>query len=212
MKKIFLILFFIIGLILPANADIRPYYVKDINPESIGVYQAPKEITIYQKPNEKSKILLEAFWNSENFGCAKSSIEDLFLVYIPKKELAFLTVTDITDGWVEVIYNLKINCKGWIRQEDLRFFQWRNFYNVYGNKYGIYLFKDIPLSIKNIHSGTEENSQIISRLQNPLKIKLTVVKGNWALITAYDEDRTQKTGYLQWRNVKGYIFAFPSIH
>ena len=43
------------------------------------------------------------------------------------------------------------------------------------------------------------------------KINLTAIKGNWALVSVYDIDKTPKTGYLRWRSDEGVIYAFPNI-
>ena len=47
-------------------------------------------------------------------------------------------------------------------------------------------------------------------LVSPQKIKFTVIKGNWALVTAI-ENNMGKTGYMRWRSDNGEIYAFPAI-
>ena len=43
------------------------------------------------------------------------------------------------------------------------------------------------------------------------QIKLTAVRGNWALVSVFDIDKTPKTGYMRWRSDEGVIYAFPNI-
>jgi hypothetical protein len=69
------------------------------------------------------------------------NIADMFVVLNQAKNLAFMLATDDYDGWVEVIYDQKKNLKGWVKKADeFQFLPWRNFYNLYGKKYGLYFF------------------------------------------------------------------------
>lgn len=170
----------------------------------------PQHIIVYEKPDTKTQILYEANWDYKSFNSSNGGFDKIFSVFIQDKELAYVQVTDFTDDWIEIIYDKNTQKRGWIQAEDLRFMQWRNFYNIYGRKYGLKIFSDSPKFVKDIHSSTENDSQIIQTLKKPLKIKLTVVKGNWALITAI-ENNIGNTGYIRWRSDDGVIFAFPAI-
>ena len=130
-----------------------------------------------------------------------------------KKKLGFLYVTDIgDDGWVEVVYDKRTGAKGWVQTADAMQFQpWRNFYNLYARKYGLRILKDAPEDIKVLKAKSEELSQTVSKLNYVQQIKLTVIRGNWALVTAFDLDKTPKTGYLKWRGDNGEIYAFPDV-
>ena len=110
-------------------------------------------------------------------------------------------VTDIGDeGWVEVIYDKRSGARGWVSTVDAMQFQpWRNFYNLYGRKYGLRILKDAPEDIEVLKAKSEDLSQTVSKLNYVQQIKLTVIRGNWALVTAFDLDKTPKTGYLKWR-------------
>lgn len=44
------------------------------------------------------------------------TLPDLFVVYLEKKDLALMAVTDETDDWVEVIYNNSTGERGWIKK------------------------------------------------------------------------------------------------
>ncbi len=197
-------------MILPVNADILPASTKDISTEAIGMYQMPQHIVIYKNPDTKSEILYQANWDYKTFNSSKGNAENIFSVFVQEKELAYVQVVDFTDDWIEVIYDKTAKKKGWIQAEDLRFMPWRNFYNIYGRKYGLKIFSDAPAYVNDIHSATLDDSQTVQTIKYPLKIKLTVVKGNWALITAI-EDNNGNTGYIRWRSEDGVIFAFPKI-
>lgn len=195
---------------MQVNADILPRETKDINPKSIGLYQLPLKITVYSSPDLKSDILYQANWDYKTFNSSSGVAEDFFLVLIQNKELAYVQVTDYNDEWVEILYDKNSNKKGWVKSEDLRFMTWRNFYNIYGRKYGLYFMKGAPVIVKNLHGSTDDSSAIIEKINKPSKIKLTVIKGNWALVTAV-ENNLGKTGYIRWRSDDGLIFIFPAI-
>ena len=43
----------------------------------------------------------------------------------------------------------------------------------------------------------------------PQQIKLVVLRGNWALVSVLDMDKTPKTGYIRWRSDDGVRYFFP---
>ena len=69
----------------------------------------------------------------------------------------------------------------------------------------------MPDSIKTLHAQTDDMSQNLSKLQYVKQIKVTAIRGNWALVSVFDIDKTPKTGYLRWRTETGKIYAFPNI-
>lgn len=214
MKKTFWLFAFLFSFILPVKADVMPYYVTSINSNSIGVYQASSNIKIYKEPNENSQVLLNVSWDSKNFNCSEVSASNLFVVFLPKKTLAFLTVIDENDNedWVEISYNQSGLKTGWVKKDDeFRFMSWRTFFNLYGRKYGLYYMKDAPESTKIIYGSTVDNAKQIAKITFPQSVKLTTVSGNWLLIMALDVDHTQKIGWIKWRNLSGEIYLFPNI-
>lgn len=214
MKKNFIIFIFLLGFILPVKADVMPYYVNNLNANSIGVYQASNNIKIYKEPNENSELLLEVSWDAQNFNCSNVSASNLFVVFLQKKNLAFLTVVDENDNedWVQIIYNRSGVKTGWIKKEDdYRFMSWRTFFNLYGRKYGLYYMKDAPEESKVIYGSNADDAQSIGKITLPQTVKLTSVNGNWLLIIAFDVDKQQKIGWIKWRNISGEIYLFPDI-
>ena len=116
----------------------------------------------------------------------------VFDILINEKKLGFLYVTDIGDeNWVEVIYDKRTGAKGWVQTQDrMQFLPWLNFYNLYGRKYGLRFLQDAPLDLQVLRAKSEENSQTLSKLNYIKQIKLTVIRGNWALVSVFDIDKT----------------------
>lgn len=214
MRKFLFILALFFGLFLPANADVMPYYANSINSNSIGVYQATNDIKIYKEPNENSKLLLCVHWDSKIYSSADVSASNLFVVFLPKRDLAFLTVIDENDNedWVQVSFNKNGNQTGWVKKdEDFRFMSWRTFFNLYGRKYGLYYMKDAPDSTKIIYGNNSDDAKQIGKITMAKTIKLTTVGGNWLLAIVYDVDHMQKIGWIKWRSLSGDIYLFPDI-
>ena len=207
MKKFLLL--FTLFLALPAFADTMPFYMNSIPKSAIGVYQTDNEVTLFSAPNSNSNIVkkMSFSYNPETMP------DSVFAVLINDKKLGYLYVTDIGDeGWVEVIYDKRTGAKGWVQTKDqMQFLPWRIFYNLYGKKYGLRFLKDAPDGIESLRAKPEDLSQIVSKLNYVKQIKLTVVRGNWALVSVQDLDNVPKTGYMKWRNFDGTIYAFPNI-
>ncbi len=194
---------------LPVFADNMPFYVDTIPKDAIGMFQIGDNITIYSHPEANSKVVkkMDFTYNPETMP------DNTFALLINEKKLGFLYVSDIgDDGWVEVIYNRMNNSRGWVQTEDrFQFMPWLSFYNMYGRKYGLRLMKDAPEDVENLHSKSEDLSQNVSKLRYVKQIRLTAIRGNWALVSVVDIDKTPKTGYLRWRSDDGKIYAFPNI-
>lgn len=213
MKKLLLIL--AIFLLLPIkafSANVVPQYVSILQTNTLGLYQAPNEIILYKEPSEASTLVHSISWIGERIFPEGIKPQDLFVVFIPSKNLAYLAVSDETEDWVQVIYNNSTGAKGWIKKDDpYKFSTWVMFYNMYGRKYGLKLLKEAPPEAKDLHVSTEEKSQIVGTINMPSKINLNLVRGNWALVSVMDIDKTPKTGYVRWRSDKGVKYYFPDI-
>lgn len=207
MKKflIILCLFFM----MPVLADTMPFYMNSIPKNAIGMYQTGENITLYSNPEANSAVIkkLDFSYNPETMP------DNVFAVLLNEKKLGFLYVSDIgDDGWVEVIYDKITGAKGWVQTEDrFQFLPWLSFYNMYGRKYGLRILKDAPDEIETLHAKSEDLSQNVATLRFVKQIKLTVIRGNWALVSVVDIDKTPKTGYMKWRGTDGTIYAFPNI-
>ena len=207
MKKLLIILAMFLA--LPVFADTLPFYMDSIPKSALGLYQTDNEVVLYSHPEANSNMIkkIEFSYNPETMP------DRVFAVLINEKKLGFLYVTDIGDeGWVEVIYDKRTGAKGWTQVKDqMQFLPWRNFYNLYGRKYGLRMLKDAPKDLEVLRAKSEDLSQIVSKFNYVKQIKLTVIRGNWALVSIQDLDETPKTGYLKWREKDGTIYAFPNI-
>lgn len=214
MKKLLLIIATLLLTPLYAYSanNIIPEYVSIENTQTFGLYQAPNEIVLYKEPAESSNIVHSISWIGSQIFPETVNPKDLFVVYMPDKNLAFLAVSDETEDWVEVIYNNTTGDKGWLKKDDpYRFMTWVMFFNTYGRKYGLKLLKEAPPEVKNLHSSTDDNSQIVGTINMPQKINLTAIRGNWALVSVLDMDKTPKTGYVRWKSDKGVKYYFPDV-
>lgn len=207
MKKFLIIL--CLFLMMPVWADTMPFYMNSIPKNAIGMYQTGENITLYSHPEVNSAVIkkLDFSYNPETMP------DNVFAVLLNDKKLGFLYVSDIgDDGWVEVIYDKITGAKGWVQTEDrFQFLPWLSFYNMYGRKYGLRILKDAPDEIETLHAKSEDLSQNVATLRFVKQIKLTVIRGNWALVSVVDIDKTPKTGYMKWRGTDGTIYAFPNI-
>ncbi len=204
-----LIIIFLMMLALPVFADTMPFYMNSIPRGTIGLYQTDESVTLYSEPEANSNVIkkMEFTYKPETMP------DSVFALLINEKKLGFLYVSDIgDDGWVQVIYDKHTGAKGWVLTSDrMQFLPWLNFYNLYGRKYGLRLLKDTPDEIEVLHAKSEDDSQTISKLNYIKQIKLTAMRGNWALVSVFDLDKVPKTGYLKWRSSEGVIYAFPNI-
>lgn len=207
MKKFLIIL--CLFLMMPVWADTMPFYMNSIPKNAIGMYQTGENITLYSNPEANSAVIkkLDFSYNPETMP------NNVFAVLLNEKKLGFLYVSDIgDDGWVEVIYDKITGAKGWVQTEDrFQFLPWLSFYNMYGRKYGLRILKDAPDEIETLHAKSEDLSQNVATLRFVKQTKLTVIRGNWALVSVVDIDKTPKTGYMKWRGTDGTIYAFPNI-
>ena len=195
-------------------------YAKDVIPvrpavnqvNTIGLYQVGDDVKIYKEPSEDSQILYRVRWNNDEFFPENIGFEKFFVVFLEKKSLALVNVVDYADDWIEIVYDNSNGATGWIKCDDpYKFMTWINFYNTYGKKYGLTLLKSSPEFCKDIKSTTEDTAKTISTMNYPKKINLTVIRGNWALVSVMDLDKTPKTGYVRWRSNDGVRYFFPDL-
>lgn len=195
-------------------------YAKDVIPirpalntvNTIGLYQVGDDVKIYKGPSEDSQILYRVRWNNDEFFPENIGFEKFFVVFLEKKSLALVNVVDYADDWIEIVYDNSKGLTGWIKRDDpYKFMTWINFYNTYGKKYGLVLLKSSPEFCKDIKASTEDLSKTVSTMNYPKKINLNVIRGNWALVSVMDLDKTPKTGYIRWRSDDGVRYFFPDL-
>ena len=212
-KKLIILFFLSVITSLPAFCkDVIPQYTQNLHTKTYGFYQVSKLIVLHEFPDENSKIVQTISWTKDKLMPENTNYDDVFSVFIGEKELALMAVEDETEDWVKLIYDNKNNKSGWMKKDDpYKFMTWINFYNAYGKKYGLKLLQDAPEAAEALHTQTDDNSQAVAYINHPEYIKLNVIRGNWALVTVVDIDRTPKTGYIRWRSDDGVKYLFPDI-
>ena len=212
MKKIIFSLFLFLMLCSTAFAgNIIPDSVSLNNTNTYGVYQVGHAIVLYSEPDDNAEIKQKIVWDSENVIPQNLRLQDMFVLYLENKDFALMAVTDETEDWVEVIYDNATGERGWIKKDDpFKFNTWVNFYSMFGRKYGLKILRGAPEATKSIF-GTPEGAKAISTINHPVMINLSVIKGNWMLVTVVDADRTPTTGYIRWRSDDGIKYLFPDV-
>lgn len=212
-KKLIILFYLSVITSLPAFCkDVIPQYTQNLHTKTYGFYQVSKLIVLHESPDENSKIVQTISWTKDKLMPENTNYDDVFSVFIGEKELALMAVEDETEDWVKLIYDNKNNKSGWMKKDDpYKFMTWINFYNAYGKKYGLKLLQDAPEAAEALHAQTDDNSQAVAYINHPEYIKLNVIRGNWALVTVVDIDRTPKTGYIRWRSDDGVKYLFPDI-
>lgn len=179
---------------------------------TVGLFQVGNDITVYKKPTTDSPILYRVRWTKDEFFPEDIGAEKFFSLKLSEKDLAMVNVVDITEDWVEIVYNNSTGQTGWIKNDDLyKFMTWTNFFNVYGKKYGLKMLKGAPECAKNLKSAPDEKAQNLATIKFPQKINLNLIQGNWMLISVLDIDKTPKTGYVRWRSDDGVRYFYPNL-
>lgn len=183
----------------------------EIPKNSIGVYQvSSSKLIVYNKPLENAKVIYEE--NIDYSQYLDNTSSPTFAVILPQKQLSYLYAIDCYDEWVLVIYNKSTNAIGWVKKEDFfQFLPWVNFYGMYGRKYGLVELKNNKTINRKLYSQPDKNSQIVANITKPVKIRLTSLEGNWALVSILDITGSVHTGYLEWRTQNGEYFVFPEF-
>ncbi len=213
MKKFIIFLIYMIIFCTSVQAkDIIPVEPILNTVQTVGLYQVGNDVTIYKFPSENSQILYRVRWSSEEFFPQNIGADKFFSLFIAGKELALVNTVDVVDGWVEIVFNNETGETGWIKEDDpYKFMTWINFYNTYGKKYGLTLLKGAPAFCKDIKATMDDKAKTISEINVPRQIHLNIIRGNWALVSVLDMDRTPKTGYVRWRSDDGVRYYFPAV-
>ncbi|HCB11604.1 MAG TPA: hypothetical protein DEO94_05660, partial [Cyanobacteria bacterium UBA11991] len=78
-------------------------------------------------------------------------------------------------------------------------------------KYGVKILKGAPAFCTDLKSSPDDMAQNISTINLPKIIRLNLIRGNWALVSIMDLDKTPKTGYVRWRSDDGVRYFYPDI-
>lgn len=219
MKKILFLILAFFCISKAAYADFIPSYTNSINHFGIGVARVTNYIIVYEKPDLNSKIINRIYWNNiGNFISQNKKNEDpndVFVAYLPKDNVAFLSVEDEDEEWLNVCYNQKKGLFGWIKKENgknsAKFYLYKDLVFEFGKKYGFYTFRNLPADFKALYSSPNTNSNKIDEFNYPKYISPWLIQGNWMLIKVTTMDNQTKTGWFRWRLENGKLVGFVNF-
>lgn len=214
MKKIFILLFIFFNLYLTANADVMPYYINSLRRYGIGFTEIKSPLVMKQEPKEEGKILETLNFDFKNeTNCLinkdRCEIDEIFAAYSQKRKIALLTTLDTTEGWNLVCFNqTQMPVCGWVEEKENKYYNWSDFFNIFGKKYGLYLFKDLHKSDKILYSAPLKQTNSVGSIEMPKFISPWLVRGNWILVKIHDFNNQMKTGWINFRGDDGKLKLF----
>ncbi len=213
MKKILLTFFIFISLAQIVFADVMPYYINSLRRYGIGFTQVTSPLVMRQTPSNDGKILETLNFDfNNNTSCINNNqrcnIDEVFSAYSTSKKIAFLTTIDEVEDWSLICFNQSQNpvC-GWVEGKN-KTYTWSEFINIFGKKYGLYLYKDLNKADKILYSAPSKQSNSTGSIEMPKYISPWLVRGNWILVKVDDFASKQKTGWLNFRSDNGKLKGF----
>lgn len=214
MKKIFLTFFIFSILCLIANADVMPYYINSLKRYGIGYTSVTSPVVMRRTPDNNGEILETLNFDYKgNASCTinkdRCDINEIFAAYSESKNIALLTTLDETQDWNMVCFN-QINSPvcGWVETSKNRYYNWSDFFNIYGKKYGLYLFKDLQRGDKLLYSSPLKETNTTGSIELARTISPWLIRGNWLLVKVVDYDNQTKTGWFNFRGDNGKLKLF----
>jgi len=215
MKKIFISLFIFLNLYLVAVADVMPYYINSLRRYGIGYTQVTSPLVMRREPKLDAEILetLNFNYKIEETTCEKNKercdINEVFASYSKSKKIAFMTTLDSVDGWNLVCFNQsEMPVCGWVEEEKNKYYTIAEFFEIFGRKYGVYLFKDLQKIDKVLYAAPVKQTNSTGSLEMPKIINPWLIRGNWMLVKAMDFQSKAKTGWLNYRGNDGKLRLF----
>lgn len=213
--KIILLMITIISLYPLSKADTLPYYINSLRRYGIGYTSVQSPIQLKNAPNGETVVETVNFdFKTGATSCLinkeRCSQEEVFAAFSQSKKLAFLTTMDESDSWVFVCFNQsQLPVCGWVEENlNNKFYGWMDFFDTWGKKYGLYLFKDVQKSDKILYAAPVKQTNTTGSLEFPKYISPWLVRGNWVLVKVHDFDNKMKTGWLNFRGNDGKLRVF----
>jgi len=215
MKKIVISFFIFFNLYLVAVADVMPYYINSLRRYGIGYTQVTSPLVMRREPKLDAEILetLNFNYKIEETTCEKNKercdINEVFASYSKSKKIAFMTTLDSVDGWNLVCFNQsEMPVCGWVEEEKNKYYTIAEFFEIFGRKYGVYLFKDLQKIDKVLYAAPVKQTNSTGSLEMPKIINPWLIRGNWMLVKAMDFQSKAKTGWLNYRGNDGKLRLF----
>ena len=215
MKKILLSLFIIAMFSQAVLAEVMPYYINSLRRYGIGFTEVSSPFVLRNLPSEQGNIVetVNFDFKTEETTCLinkqRCSTEEVFSAFSPKNKIALLTALDESENWSFICFNQNENpiC-GWAKEEENKFYNWSDFFNTFGKKYGLYLFKDIQKSDKLLYAAPIKQTNTTGMIELPRMIVPWLISGNWLLVKVYDFNNKNKTGWINFRDNFGKLKLF----
>lgn len=214
MKKVLIIFFIFFNLMLQVQAEVLPYYINSLRRYGIGYTSIKSPLVLRRTPDVEGEILETLnFDYNKNVSClvnkTRCNIDEIFAAYSESKKIALLTTLDETENWSLVCFNqAESPICGWVSEKENKFYNWSDFFNIYGKKYGLYLFKDLQKKDKILYSAPLKQTNTTGSIELPRAISPWLVRGNWVLVKVHDFNNQMKTGWFNFRGDDGKLRLF----
>lgn len=214
MKKIIISFLIFLNLYLTANADVMPYYINSLRRYGIGYTKVQSPLIMRREAKLEGEILETLTFDYKgNAFCQinkdRCEVDEIYAVYSQSKKMALLTTLDTTDGWNLVCFNqTERPVCGWVEEEKNKFYGWVDFFETFGKKYGLYLFKDLQKTDKILYGAPVKQTNALGSIEMPRLITPWLIRGNWILVKVYDFNNQQKTGWINFRGSDGKLKLF----
>ena len=175
MKKILILFFILFSCSQMLLADVMPYYINSLRRYGIGYTKVQNPLIMRRETKLEGEILetLNFNFKEEVTSCEKNKdrceIDEVFAAYSKSKKIAFLTTLDTTEGWNLVCFNqTERPVCGWVEEQQNKFYSWSEFFEIFGKKYGLYLFKDLQKNDKILYGAPVKQTKFISTHTEPV--------------------------------------------
>jgi hypothetical protein len=231
LKRLLLALIVVVGSVLmayPAMAGYAPYSKSIKLQYGQGVWYAPTDFTVYEKPATTSLPLGRIIWGPANDQTLTDALhqtaipaKQCMVAYYPTYQLGLLTVVgDAEPNWVEVVWDQATGRTGWVQTtEDAKpgflpspgtYQTWTEFMVTHAKPAGIHWFNDVPDAIRELHSQPEDYAKVVPAFYIQ-RLKVLHLKGNWMLLQGLDMERNSPIGWVRWREEDGQLLLFPNL-
>ena len=124
MKKFILALILTVFTAAAVQANIIPTHTTSIKSTGIGVFILPPTFTLYVEDCENSPVYDTIVWNEKGIVQSEKKIktEDLFIAFIPERQLGLAAVEDERDEWVQIYLNQRTEAdvpSAWVKKGDV---------------------------------------------------------------------------------------------
>jgi hypothetical protein len=181
----------------------------DINLQMVGA------LKIYREPDENSQIVEIINWDDNDIYLTfspKLKPSEATITFVPSQNIVLFAVLDDCKDWCKIVYNQTTGDCGWVKlSEEAKFYDWKDLFNKYGRKNGMYVWANTPKENQVLRTEPDVNSTPNNDFIYPKMMTLQMLRGNWMLIKVVDMGDVPKIGWFQWRTAEGKLLLFPKL-